>query len=93
MENYSYAAEVYTKIGDIKALVDLHIGAKHWDDVGNFTFVSCLLYPASYLPNRSAIYRLPALIVNNLQMLICLNVWNNTKFWSYQTLCFNWLLI
>ena len=33
LEQYAYAAETYTKMGDTKALVALHIEARHWDDV------------------------------------------------------------
>ena len=33
LEQYAYAAEIYTKMGDTKALVHLHIDARHWDDV------------------------------------------------------------
>ncbi|XP_078340377.1 intraflagellar transport protein 122 homolog isoform X7 [Crassostrea virginica] len=32
MEQYSFAAEVYSKMGDIKALINLHVEAKHWED-------------------------------------------------------------
>ncbi|XP_069142693.1 intraflagellar transport protein 122 homolog isoform X2 [Argopecten irradians] len=37
MEQYPYAAEVYSKMGDIKSLINLHVEAKHWDDA--FTLV------------------------------------------------------
>jgi len=33
MEEYSYAAEVYSKMGDMKSLINLHVEAKHWEDV------------------------------------------------------------
>ena len=33
MEQYAYATEIYTKMGDTKALVQLHVEAKHWEDV------------------------------------------------------------
>jgi intraflagellar transport protein 122 len=33
MDQYAYASEIYTKMGDTKALVMLHVEAKHWDDV------------------------------------------------------------
>jgi hypothetical protein len=33
LEQYPYAAEVYSKMGDHKALINLHVEAKHWDDV------------------------------------------------------------
>ena len=33
LEQYVYAAEVYTKMGDMKALIMLHIEANHWEDV------------------------------------------------------------
>lgn len=32
LEQYPYAAEVYSKMGDIKSLILLHVEAKHWDD-------------------------------------------------------------
>lgn len=34
MEQYPFAAEVYSKMGDIRALINLHVEAKHWEDVG-----------------------------------------------------------
>lgn len=37
LEQYPYAAEVYSKMGDIKALITLHVEAKHWEDA--FTLV------------------------------------------------------
>ena len=37
LEQYAYAAETYTKMGDTKALVHLHIEARHWDDVSTVT--------------------------------------------------------
>ncbi|XP_041348420.1 intraflagellar transport protein 122 homolog [Gigantopelta aegis] len=37
MEQYAYAGEVYTKMGDIKALISMRVEAKHWDDA--FTLV------------------------------------------------------
>ncbi len=33
MEQYAYAAEIYMKLGDTKALVALRVEAKHWEDV------------------------------------------------------------
>ena len=36
MEQYGYAAEVYSKMGDQKALIAMRVEAKHWDDVGVF---------------------------------------------------------
>jgi intraflagellar transport protein 122 len=33
MEQYAYAAEIYNKMADTKALVQLHVEARHWDDV------------------------------------------------------------
>ena len=33
MEQYAYATEIYMKMADMKALVNLHVEAKHWDDV------------------------------------------------------------
>ena len=38
LEQYAYAAETYTKMGDTKALVALHIEARHWDDVSIIHF-------------------------------------------------------
>ena len=32
MEQYAYAAEIYTKMADTKALVMLHVEARHWED-------------------------------------------------------------
>lgn len=37
LEQYPYAAEVYSKMGDIKSLITLHVEAKHWEDA--FTLV------------------------------------------------------
>lgn len=37
MEQFAYAAEIYTKMGDNKALVYLHVEARHWDDVNIYT--------------------------------------------------------
>lgn len=31
--NYGYAAETYMKIGDLKALIQLHVDTKQWDEV------------------------------------------------------------
>ena len=39
LEQYAYAAETYTKMGDTKALVSLHIEARHWDDVSAQQFI------------------------------------------------------
>ena len=33
MEQYAYASEIYTKMGDTRALVMLHVEAHHWDEV------------------------------------------------------------
>ena len=33
MEQFAYASEIYTKLGDTKMLVQLHVEAKHWEDV------------------------------------------------------------
>ena len=49
MEQYSFAAEVYSKMGDIKALINLHVEAKHWEDVSqrsNSPFPIILLFSA-----------------------------------------------
>ncbi|KAK3103245.1 hypothetical protein FSP39_017787 [Pinctada imbricata] len=37
MEQYPFAAEVYSKMGDMKSLIHLHVEAKHWEDA--FTLV------------------------------------------------------
>ena len=37
MEQYAYAAEIYTKLGDQKMLVHLHVDARHWEDVSKQT--------------------------------------------------------
>ncbi|KAL4226474.1 hypothetical protein ACF0H5_014457 [Mactra antiquata] len=37
LEQYGYAAEVYSKMGDHKSLIMLHVEAKHWEDA--FTLV------------------------------------------------------
>ena len=37
MEQFGYAAEVYSKMGDQKALIAMRVEAKHWDDA--FTLV------------------------------------------------------
>ena len=42
MEQYGYAAEVYSKMGDHKSLILLHVEAKHWEDVRYVFF--CLFY-------------------------------------------------
>lgn len=31
--HHGYAAETYSKMGDLKALVQLHVEARHWDEV------------------------------------------------------------
>ena len=36
LEQYPYAAEVYSKMGDIKSLIALHVEAKHWEDVSHY---------------------------------------------------------
>ena len=33
LDQFAYASEVYVKMGDIKALVSLHVKAKTWDEV------------------------------------------------------------
>lgn len=33
LDNPDYAAEIYLKIGDLKALVQLHVETQHWDEV------------------------------------------------------------
>ena len=45
MEQYSFAAEVYSKMGDIKALINLHVEAKHWEDVSQRLFLSNSSFP------------------------------------------------
>ncbi|KAK7101404.1 intraflagellar transport protein 122 homolog isoform X1 [Littorina saxatilis] len=37
LEQYGHAAEVYTKMGDMKSLIAMRVEAKHWDDA--FTLV------------------------------------------------------
>lgn len=37
LEQYSYAAEMYTKMGDMKKLIAMRVEAKHWEDA--FTLV------------------------------------------------------
>ena len=32
-DQHGYATEMYIKIGDVKALLDLHVETKHWDEV------------------------------------------------------------
>ena len=32
-EQHGYATEMYIKIGDVKALLELHVETKHWDEV------------------------------------------------------------
>lgn len=45
--NHGYAAETYMKIGDLKALVQLHVEAQQWDEVSG-TF--CKEDHSSFLP-------------------------------------------
>ena len=45
MEQHTYAAEVYTKMGDIKSLVMLRVEARHWDDVR----LLCIFYFSKYM--------------------------------------------
>ena len=44
MENYAYAAECYMKMGDTKSLVQLHVEARHWDDVSTIKCVKNYQY-------------------------------------------------
>lgn len=37
LNHHGYAAETYSKMGDLKALVKLHVEAKHWDEVCGWT--------------------------------------------------------
>lgn len=37
LEQFPYAAETLTKMGDTKGLVQLHIDARHWEDVSRET--------------------------------------------------------
>ena len=30
---HGYASEMYIKLGDMKALLELHVESKHWDEV------------------------------------------------------------
>ena len=32
-DQHGYATEMYIKIGDVKALLELHVETKHWDEV------------------------------------------------------------
>ena len=43
LEQYGYAAEVYSKMGDHKSLIMLHVEAKHWEDVSKIFFYLVLL--------------------------------------------------
>lgn len=69
MGQYSYAAEVYTKMGDMKSLISMRVDAKHWDDVRVFLFsksiikihlIFCLIVssslPISDIPNHSFLH-------------------------------------
>jgi hypothetical protein len=49
LEQYAYATEVYMKMGDLKALVLLHVESKNWDEV-QFLFI----YVFTPLPHRRA---------------------------------------
>lgn len=40
MEQYAYASELYTKLGDQRMLVMLHVEAKHWEDVSTCVLLS-----------------------------------------------------
>ena len=40
MEQYAYASEVYSKMGDIKSLASLLVEAKLWEEVNIFEFAS-----------------------------------------------------
>ena len=40
MEQYAYASEVYSKMGDIKSLASLLVEAKLWEEVDIFEFPS-----------------------------------------------------
>ncbi len=42
LEQYAYAAETYMKMGDMKALVLLHIEARHWEDVSSTFYIHLL---------------------------------------------------
>lgn len=53
MEQFVYAAEVYTKMGDFKALVQLHIEAKHWEDVSIKTKMICIDVQKRTNPKKS----------------------------------------
>lgn len=33
LDNPGYAAETYMKVGDLKALVQLHVETHHWEEV------------------------------------------------------------
>ena len=52
LEQYAYAAETYTKMGDTKALVALHIEARHWDDVSAETIYTFTQIYLNYMFNH-----------------------------------------
>ena len=41
LEQYSYAAEVYTKMGDMKSLIAMRVEAKHREDVRSNCWSLC----------------------------------------------------
>ena len=53
LEQYGYAAEVYSKMGDHKSLIMLHVEAKHWEDVSIvlFSLEICLFDLILYVPS------------------------------------------
>lgn len=50
MEEYGLAAEVYSKMGDVKALIAMRVEAKHWDDVSSLPFIMmlCVVSPLTH---------------------------------------------
>jgi len=34
---------MYLKIGDIKALLELHVETKHWDEVASYSFIKSII--------------------------------------------------
>ena len=43
-DQHGYATEMYIKIGDVKALLDLHVETKHWDEVWRHLVNTCAWY-------------------------------------------------
>ena len=58
MQQYAYAAEIYTKLGDTKGLVMLRVEAQHWEDVS--ACFGCRKFPGVFelklAPTRCNLY-------------------------------------